>query len=227
MKLATTLTTFFGATALCVATPSAADPCPSSTTCISHAGCDSTTEASGGMARDFDSGIHAEARFDLSRLECAAESRHPFFSEPVKATVTARDDLVVTGVLPGTPLTISARIEVWAYVTWPGVYAPLTYAGGWMEVAGAGRLEAIAIATEADREVHIDEIRWLVFPNLAGTPFRLSMGAESQSSEGYGTVLVGVAFAGLPPGAQVQSCHAGPPVPARPASWGSLKLRYR
>lgn len=221
-----TMTTLLGAAALCFATPSAADPCASNVICISQVGCDSTTDALGAMSRSFDAGIEASARFDWGRRECAASSRHPYFSVPIKATVTARDDFFVTGVPPGTPLTIHARLYVRAYVTWTGVYPPANHAGGWLEEAGAGRVDAIAIADDQDREVHMDAIRSLVFPNLAGTPFRLTMGAESESSEGYGSVAVTLDFAGLPPGAKVYSCHVGPSVPAQPSTWGSLKLRY-
>jgi len=52
------------------------------------------------------------------------------------------------------------------------------------------------------------------------------MGAESESPDGRGLVEVALTLAGLPPGAQVHSCHVGRPIPARLAIWGSHKLRY-
>jgi hypothetical protein len=228
VKLAfTTPATLLGAAALCLASPSAAEPCPSSVACIEQVGCDSTTEASGGVSRNFDGGVSAEAGYDWLRRTCGAASQLPYFSVPIRATVTARDEFFVAGVSPGTPLTIHARIQVHAYVTWPGVYTPVNRASGWLEEAGAGRVEAVAIADELDREVLLDETRALDFPNLAGTPFRLAMGAESVSSEGHGYAHVALTFVGLPPGAVVYSCHVGPPVPARASTWGRLKLRYR
>ena len=221
------LTTLLGSAALCLATPCAADPCPSNIVCIKNVDCDSTTGASWGLSQYFNGGVSAETAYDWYVRECRATTQLPFFSTPIEATVAASEDFVVTGVAPGTPLTIHARLHVVAHAFWTGAYTPLNHANGWFEEAGAGRVEAIATAGYADPDVSIDTILSLDFANLAGQLFRLSMGATSESREGGGMATVTLSFEDLPPGAQVYSCHVGPPVPAHPASWGGLKLRYR
>ena len=228
MKLTTTmLTTLLGAAVLSLATPAAADPCPSNAVCIRDVDCDTTSAASAGLNQFFDGGVSAETSYDWYVRECRAVTQLPFYSVPIQGTVAASEDFIVTGIAPGTPLTIHARARVVAHASWTGAYTPLTHAKGWLEKAGAGHVEAVAVAGYADPQVSIDEILSLDFPTLAGQMFRLSMGAESESREGGSMATVTLSFEGLPPGAQVYSCQVGPPVPTRPATWGGLKLRYR
>lgn len=221
------LTILLGCAALFLAIPSAADPCPSNKVCIRFVGCDSTTSASRGMSEFFSGGVSAETSYDWYVRECRAMTQLPYFSSPIEGTVSAGEEFVVVGLAPGTPLTIHARAHVVAHAYWTGAYTPLSHANGWFEEASAGRVEAIAAAGYADPDVSIDTFLTLDFPNLAGAPFRLSMGAVSESREGGSMATVTLSFEDLPAGAQVYSCHVGPPVPARAATWGGLKLRYR
>ena len=225
MRLATTM--LLAASALCLATPSAADPCPSNAVCIRDVECDTTTAVSAGLSRYFDGGVSAETGYDWYVRECRAMTQHPFYSTPIEGTVEASEDFFVVGLPPGTPLTIHARAHVVASASWTGYYTPLIRARGWLEEAGAGHVEAVAVASYEEPLVSVDEILALDLPNLAGQPFRLSMGVESESREGGSMATVTLSFENLPPGAQVYSCHVGPPVPTRSASWGGLKLRYR
>ena len=65
----------------------------------------------------------------------------------------------------------------------------------------------------------------------AGTPFRLAYQvlASADQARAGASVSGRITFPGLPPGAVASSCHdyGGGPTPARPVSWGGLKVRYR
>ena len=147
----------------------------------------------------------------------------------MEGSIEANEDFVVIGIPPGTPLSIHARVRVVASAGSTGGLSPSNHASGWLQEAGAGRVEANARA-EGVNSVNIDELLSLDFPNVAGEQFRLTMGARTRSLEGTGRAVVTLSFADLPPGAIVSSCQgysSGPPVPTSPVSWGRLKLRYR
>lgn len=221
-----TLAILLGATIPCFATPSAANPCTSNVMCIEDVVCDSTRSASGILSRSLPGGISATAAYSWYSQSCYATTQHPYYAQPVVCTVEATADFIVTGVPPGTPLTIQARISVNASAFWSGVYLPVvnrTY--GWLQEAGAGRVEAVASAGTTNARVTIVVDRWVSISNVAGEPFRLTMGAGSESREGGGTVSVQLFFHNLPVGSDVHSCAVGPPVPVRSSSWGGLKLR--
>lgn len=222
MKLIIVLTAILAATALCLASPSAADPCPTNVTCIAQVGCQSSTAATGGQEAIFDGGVYANTTFNWITRGCGAITQLPFVSSvTLTATAEASDDFFVTGIAPGTPITIHASIRVVGRALSGGTDPSANWANGWLEEANVGRVEAIASVGYS-----IDEIRSLDVPNLAGQPFRLTMGAGSSSNDGNANVGVTLSFTGLPPGAAVFSCQVGPPVPAVSSTWGGLKLRY-
>lgn len=229
MVRANWITTLVGVTALCVATTSAADPCPSSLVCVAGQTCESMTTVSGGREVNFNGGVSASAVYDWSASTCGAITQLPFNSpSPIEARVEANEDFVITGIPPGTPLVIHARIRVVANVNSPGGIAPSNHAAGWLEKVGAGRVETVASSESVGPPVDLDQVLPLDFPNLAGEPFRLTMGARSDSREGTSRAAVTLSFVDLPPGAVVSSCHSsGTPVPTTPVSWGRLKSRYR
>jgi hypothetical protein len=229
MMRANLITTLVGVTALCVATTSAADPCPSNVICVAGQPCESMTAVSGAREAIFNGGVSAYAVYDWSAASCGAITQLPFNSPtPIEGRVDANEDFVVTGIPPGTPLSIRARIRVIANVNSPGGIAPSNHAAGWLEKAGAGRVETVASSESVGPPVDIDQVLPLDFPNLAGETFRLTMGARSDSREGTSRVGVTLSFVDLPPGAILSSCHSsGTPVPTRPVSWGSFKSQYR
>ena len=78
----------------------------------------------------------------------------------------------------------------------------------------------------------VDRILSLSLRHRVGEPFELtytaSAGAQGISVSSRASVTL--SFPGLPPGYGIVSCQGfatGAPVPTRPASWGSLKVRYR
>jgi hypothetical protein len=221
-------TAVVGAMALCIATASAADPCPSNVVCLAEAGCASMTNAVGGREANYDGGVSMSASYDWIMRTCVALSQLPFGGTSAGANVEANEDFIVTGIAPGTPLTIHARIRVLANANSPGPSVSASnHASGWLEEAGAGRVETAASSEGPGPPVDIDQVLALDFPNLAGENFRLTMGARSDSREGTSRAGVTLSFVDLPPGAIVQSCHSGAPVPARPVSWGTIKSQYR
>ncbi len=227
MMRAHLITTWMGA-ALGVATPSAADPCPANVVCIAGQPCESLITVSGGREANFNGGVSASALYDWSAASCGASTQLPFSSPtPVEARVEANEDFVITGIAPGTPLTIHARIRVVANANTPGGSGS-NHAGGWLEKAGVGRVETVASAESPGPPVDIDQVLPLDFPSLAGETFRLTMGARSDSRSGTGRAAVTLTFVDLPTGAVVSSCHSGgTPVPATSVSWGRLKSHYR
>ena len=230
MRFATMLTTLLGATALCVATQSAAAPCASNEVCIAQEGCSFSTAPSQGRGRSYTGGIYVSSAYDWVAGTCGSSSQQPGHSpSPIVASVDAHDDFFVTGVAPGTPLVIHARIRVVGLARALAYHLPSNHSTAWLEEADAGRVEAVVSAVNLDPPMDIDEIRTLDFANVAGETFRLSMGAESSSEEGQTYANLSLSFTDIPPGAVIQSCqgfNGGQPVPTYPATWGSLKLRY-
>ena len=223
------ITTLVGVAALFAATPSTADPCPANLLCVAGLPCESLTAVSAAREASFNGGVWAYATYDWSTAACKAITQLPFDSPtPLEAKVEANEDFIVTGLPAGTPLTIHARIRVVANANSPGGIAPSNHAAGWLEEAGAGRVETVASAEGVGPPVNIDQVLALDFPNLAGATFRLTMGARSDSREGTARADVTLSFVDLPSGAVISSCQSGgPPVPATPVSWGSLKSQYR
>ena len=214
--------------ALGLATASAADPCPSNMICVAGQACESMTTVSGAREAMFDGGIYASAVYDWGTASCDSYTQLPFWSSSsLTGHVAANEDFVVTGLAPGTPLTIHARARVVANANSPGAALPANHATGWLEEAGAGHVEAVASSESVGPPVTVDQVLALDFPNVAGQVFRLTMGAKSDARSGTSRATVTLTFVDLPPGAAVSTCHSNPPVPAAPVTWGSLKSRYR
>ena len=222
------IATLAGVTALSAATIAAADPCPSNLICVAGQPCEAITAVSAAREANFSGGVWAYADYDLSAASCRSITQLPFSSPTsLEARVEASEDFVVTGLPPGTPLSIHARIRVVANANSPGGSAPANHAAGWLEEAGAGRVETVASSESVGPPVNIDQVLALDFPNLAGQSFRLTMGARSDAREGTSQATVTLSFVDLPPGAVVLSCHSSAPVPTTPVSWGAVKSTYR
>ena len=173
----------------------------------------------------------ASARYDWVPGTCSVTSSLPCGGGPeFFATVEAKDSFYVTGLPPGTPLTIHARIHVTAFAEATNPFSASVFSRGWLREAGAGSVDAHASSGYLQPPESIDETRTLDFPNLAGAEFLLAMGARCDTDGGDGSVSVALSFPDLPPGALVHSCNgylSGPPVGTRRSSWGAIKLHYR
>jgi hypothetical protein len=226
MLRANSIMTLVGVSALCIASTSVADPCPTNLVCLNEEPCASLTTVSGGREANYIGGVTSAASYNWSTRVCGAYGQLPYDAPPsAGGTVEANEDFLVTGIPPGTPLTIHARFRVQARANAGGTGS--NHATGWLEEAGAGHVEATA-SLEGPGLVVIDQVVALDFPNLAGETFRLTIGARSNARGGSAGGGGTLSFVDLPPGAVISSCQSGgPPVPTTPVSWGSLKSQYR
>jgi len=186
------------------------------------------TTVSGGREAIFNGGPWAYADYDWGAASCRTITALPFWSPTaMTGNVEANEDFVVTGIPPGTPVTIHARIRVVATAHSPGGTPAANHATGWLEHATAGHVEAVASSESVGPQVNIDQVLALDFANLAGETFHLTMGARSDALNGNSRATVTLTFADLPPGATVASCHSSAPTPTTPVTWGSIKSQYR
>jgi hypothetical protein len=183
-----------------------------------------TTVQSGHLCTDW-----FEARYDIPQATLFLTSGSPFGG--CNPEITVEDDFVVHGLPDGTPVSFTARFEVTAdyYCVLgsgavsasvraaDGVPAALSWSLTQNECKGDGNNTRSGILT-----VPVNAI--------AGDPFRMRFVLGGEMGELFGEEVSGTfAFDGLPNGTTLVSCNgfAFGPVPALPASWGSLKARYR
>ncbi len=140
-------------------------------------------------------------------------------------TTTVEDDFTVLGPAAGTPVALTARLQVTvlaACILGPGYVAASLRegaAGGagfeWdvMRFDGTPRDTSLAVPVAA----------------VAGTPFRMRFAVQTRMGECSGTVAGVFSFSDLPAGSSVASCNGyrQQPVPVLPITWGRVKATYR
>jgi len=163
------------------------------------------------LSRVFDSAVHAENSLFVSGR--------------------ARDEYRVVGAPAGTEVTFRVRLVG----TFDVVFYEYCGGSGCNPVAGLTvdgedneHLEFIGIGSYRDQLLPFDRSMTLV--RRAGEPFLLSYFTQAGTS--HSPVYVGlhaqVEFVDLPPGVRVVSCLEDyVSTETRPATWGSLKARYR
>lgn len=202
----------------------AAEPCPAS---LVSAG-PSVTSISAAAVFDTTTGL-GEARWDMVAGSVYMRSYGSLFG----MTVDAFDDFDVTGVPPGTPVSVIARLTVDGAVWTDGC-------GG----SGCSGMYQVTLLHGADSLVvlhsdhlftgrldHHDEIE-LPLTITAGQPERLEVRAFGRRNPGgahQSEANCLLSFTGLAQGVGVTSCKgfAGTTVAARPSSWGRLKAIHR
>lgn len=143
------------------------------------------------------------------------------------------DDFDVTGVAPGTPVTVQARLSVDGAVWTTGCGG--SGCGGMYEVAFWHGTDSLRVLHSdhlfSGRTDHHDE---LVLPVTitAGTPERLRVYAHGQRTPGgahQSEAHCRLTFVVQDAAIGVVSCktYSLAPVPTRPTSWGRLKSLYR
>ena len=140
------------------------------------------------------------------------------------AEVIARDDFMVVGIPPGTPLTFTATLDV-------------SFSGSFQAYFGAslqdGELPPTSAGGCACGEMFYAAHHRLTLSlsHPAGEVFRMTSRISASCGQSGGAGSHGtLRFAGLPQGARIESCQGFVqdfPVPVLPASWGNLKSRYR
>ena len=165
-----------------------------------------------------------EGRYDLpaGRLEALA-TYHPVGSG---ASVVTRDDFRVVGVPEGTLLTFTAELQVSIFGSSDGCGS-----AGFGEGEATSRSASICGSGVGDPFCcAANPTLTLPLTRLVNEVFRLTSTVNTHSRDGSAQSTGQLRFSGLPQGARVESCQGyvqDVPVPALPASWGSMKARYR
>lgn len=147
----------------------------------------------------------------------------------------ATDAFDVTGVAPGTPVTLTAEFEVDGHVASPGCGG--SGCGGYFQASltqGAStNAQQVTLPNPfAGGQVNLQQTLTLPVTITAGTPlviaFELAVFVPAGGNAG-GSGNGIIRFSGLPPGAQVVSCqgYGSSTTPVRPTSWGRLKTHHR
>jgi hypothetical protein len=141
------------------------------------------------------------------------------------------DDFTVTGLAPGTSVPLTARLDFtaqWqcgACVGSSAAYARVTTA-----------TSSVSWETPSCNETNLPDCQKTTNSSItapvqavAGTPFRVTFETWGAAGESFSGMDGAFSFDGLPQGAVIHSCQGYEQgvVPTRPASWGSLKARYR
>jgi hypothetical protein len=172
----------------------------------------------------------ASARYDLVRGIVESSGSHVCCAggAGIVAHVRAEDRFTILGIPPGTIVSFAATLTVNAVGCGSHVGYGFGRAGLWENDSNAAWVGASSPQGGGCNSSNAVAQITLVRP--AGEPFVLTTYAGSGGGEGGSGAATGtLAFAGLPPGATVQSCHGFRQefaVPATPVSWGSLKQRY-
>jgi len=149
--------------------------------------------------------------------------------------VIATDAYDVIGVAPGTPVALTALLDVSGLLTSPGCGG--SGCGGWFQASiTQGPANASLQQTFADAfaggDVDVSQTLALPITITAGMPVTLQFeeavfipAGGNAGGSGHGTIR----FAGLPGGVAVVSCrgYGVAATPARASSWGRLKAVYR
>jgi len=145
------------------------------------------------------------------------------------ASLTVRDDFVVTGLPVGTPVTLMAKLAVAGHY----LCSNACFSGG-SACEAALRPPAAAEVVwepgcEEECEVVRDTVLTVTVPCIAETPFRMEYVVRTAALGGGGSVNATFAFDGLVPGASIRSCNGFVQdyVATRPVTWGRVKVLYR
>lgn len=149
------------------------------------------------------------------------------------ATVDAFDDFEVTGVAPGTPVTVYAILEVDGAVWTPGCGS--SGCAGMYEVTfrhGNDSLKVNRFASMYSGRVEYHDAMQLNIPFIAGQPERIEIRAYGRRSPGgshWSEADCRLRFTLVDEGVGITSCKgfAGTLVPTRTTTWGRLKTIYR
>jgi hypothetical protein len=140
------------------------------------------------------------------------------------AEVDARDRYKVIGIPAGTPLAFNAQLDVSGSGAQTGYfYASL--------LEGTSNQQSWSNSNPGELMYIVNTSLVLTINRLAGEEFEMTSTVSAGTGQiGSASTSAALHFANLPQGAQIVSCQGFVqdfPVPALPASWGSLKAQYR
>lgn len=140
------------------------------------------------------------------------------------AGVDARDRYHVVGLPAGTPLTFTAKLDLSGFSGQSGFFQAILLEGTSNQQTFSGSNPGLLMYGFSTSLV-------VTINRLAGEEFEITSTVRAGTGPvGSATFSGALHFANLPPGTQVVSCQGFVqdfPVPALPASWGSLKAQYR
>ena len=155
-------------------------------------------------------------------------------------SVQAVDDYTIVGLPTGTPVTFTARLRVIGSV---GGGCAVTFPSGdffgRLTEGASNRVEVRRSTTLVCQPFggpccatggSVDSTLRVTVAGTAGLAFRLTSEVGASGRFLGANVTGQLSFEGLPPGTTVVSCQGFRqdfPVPARPTSWGAVKVRYR
>ena len=157
---------------------------------------------------------------------------HPGSLSPT--SVVARDLFDVTGIAPGTKVTVTVTLDAQGTISTPGCGG--SGCGGTLEasidVGGGHAVEQAPRTVFAAGSVPVAVTPSLSIVIVAGMPLLVELGMRGMRAPGGNHTVAATAvyrFTGLPPGAGLVSCrgYVGAPTPAAPVTWGRLKAAYR
>jgi len=211
--------------ALPAAPASAAAGCPASIVTLSYANGPFSTTADVYDSSDATPYYPAHVALDRLRgsLSVGGSSGGRFL-----VMVRVVDSFDVTGLPPGTPVKTTLELRPTGQATsCNGHGCGATFVG----VVRAGTDSVVAdMSGEFGWTRSLPALMSLPLTLVAGSPAEAQLAVSYATGPGGGgTIDVSATwgFTGLPPGARVVSCTGGDLTPARGATWGALKIRYR
>jgi len=168
----------------------------------------------------------ATGTYNLPAGTVSAQSDADYPDGHAVAHVTTEDIYFIVGPPLSSPISFSADLVAHGhgssyYCTSASGSATLRSDAGMQQVTFHGMS---CQGEGVDRTVSLPQLR------MVGEPFHLIMDVVASPSPGASAAMdASLAFSGLPPGYAIESCqgYSSNPTPARPASWGQLKVRYR
>jgi hypothetical protein len=210
-----------------------AQVCPSGTICT--VGCTTndavvqdTTETAYVDCGGHVMGVQLAAGYDLSQGTIHASVGMPLCNpKTYPASAEAHDLFRILGPPPGTPMSFTVELHIHVLLSAGGSGSPETWQGSLTEGSSNTYTQGGSIL---DGYLIQDYVLPITVTQPAGTPFQLAYQILTTAGQARATASASgmIMFPDLPPGAIAVSCHLyGGATPARPVSWGGLKLRYR
>ncbi len=168
----------------------------------------------------------ATGTYNLPGGTVTAQSSGDYPDGYASARVTAADTYRLVGPPAATPISFAANLV--AHGRGSSYYC--TAASGSATFKSASGQQHASFTGSMCQGEGVSTTLTLLEQHDVGEPFVLIMDLVATAGPGAGASMDGsLNFSGLPPGYAVQSCQGfdSNPTPARPASWGALKLRYR
>lgn len=210
----------FMAVAIAPSVAAAGPACPASTIAFNFVPVSST--AGSRDTSTFGSCSESRGRYDLAIGVLVAEASHLCGSEAVE--VSNSDEFVLAGIPPGTEVTLIAHLDASG-----GGMPAVPEQPSSMGSGAASISDGVASDGESASNGSFQRTLGIAVQARAGEPFLIHCRVSAAATDGWASARGALWFSGIPPGGVLTSCRgfSAGPVPARPASWGALKVSRR